>query len=108
MTEPRVTKLPGNLRPGSGAHERWDRARLGMTVSELLEAGVLPRDIPWYARRGGLVFFPPLRRAPTPTDPTEDRSRPCLCCGQTFNSEGPHNRLCGPCRGRGGNPFEPD
>lgn len=26
------------------------------------------------------------------------RQRPCLCCGQTFASEGPHNRLCDPCR----------
>jgi hypothetical protein len=27
--------------------------------------------------------------------------RPCLCCGTTFASEGPHNRLCDPCRGLG-------
>ena len=26
------------------------------------------------------------------------RKRPCLCCGDTFNSEGPHNRLCNACR----------
>ncbi len=26
--------------------------------------------------------------------------RPCLCCGATFDSEGIHNRLCNPCRGR--------
>lgn len=25
-------------------------------------------------------------------------SRPCMCCGQRFWSEGPHNRLCTPCR----------
>lgn len=24
--------------------------------------------------------------------------RPCLCCQTTFNSEGPHNRLCDTCR----------
>lgn len=32
------------------------------------------------------------------------RSRPraCLCCGHRFISEGPHNRLCGSCRTRGG------
>jgi hypothetical protein len=26
------------------------------------------------------------------------RTRPCLCCGAAFESEGPHNRLCAPCR----------
>ncbi|WP_333827752.1 hypothetical protein [Pararhodobacter sp.] len=26
--------------------------------------------------------------------------RPCMCCGQTFFSEGIHNRMCTPCRGR--------
>lgn len=25
-------------------------------------------------------------------------SRPCLCCGERFWSEGPHNRMCEPCR----------
>jgi hypothetical protein len=24
--------------------------------------------------------------------------RPCLCCGEIFRSEGPHNRLCTSCR----------
>jgi hypothetical protein len=26
------------------------------------------------------------------------RPRACLCCGTTFPSEGPHNRLCQPCK----------
>jgi len=26
--------------------------------------------------------------------------RPCLCCGREFDSEGIHNRMCTPCRGR--------
>lgn len=26
------------------------------------------------------------------------KSRPCLCCGIDFLSEGPHNRLCKACR----------
>ncbi|MBP9184883.1 MAG: hypothetical protein KBF78_17240 [Fuscovulum sp.] len=26
--------------------------------------------------------------------------RPCMCCGQEFQSEGIHNRLCDPCRHR--------
>ena len=27
--------------------------------------------------------------------------RACLCCGSVFESEGIHNRMCGPCRGLG-------
>lgn len=26
------------------------------------------------------------------------RERPCICCGETFRSEGPHNRMCYRCR----------
>jgi tRNA(Ile2) C34 agmatinyltransferase TiaS len=26
------------------------------------------------------------------------KSRACLCCGGTFDSEGPHNRMCNSCR----------
>lgn len=26
--------------------------------------------------------------------------RQCLCCGREFDSEGIHNRMCKPCRGR--------
>lgn len=28
-------------------------------------------------------------------------ARPCMCCAATFESAGPHNRLCDPCRKRG-------
>ena len=28
------------------------------------------------------------------------RNRNCLCCGAVFASQGIHNRLCRPCRGR--------
>lgn len=28
--------------------------------------------------------------------------RACMCCRQTFESEGIHNRLCPSCKGRGG------
>lgn len=30
--------------------------------------------------------------------PYAKTTRPCLCCGRPFASEGPHNRLCGRCR----------
>ena len=29
-----------------------------------------------------------------------NRIRDCLCCGVSFKSQGPHNRLCNPCRQR--------
>jgi len=29
------------------------------------------------------------------------RARPCLCCGSTFASDGPHHRLCRNCLARG-------
>ncbi len=34
------------------------------------------------------------------------RVRPCLCCGRQFNSDGPHNRLCGSCRLKSVSPYE--
>lgn len=33
-------------------------------------------------------------------DEAGKRQRPCLCCRATFESEGPHNRLCKDCRRR--------
>lgn len=36
-----------------------------------------------------------LAKAPESRRP---RTRACLCCGRSFDSEGFHNRLCGPCR----------
>lgn len=32
--------------------------------------------------------------------------RACLCCGATFQSEGPHNRLCERCRRQSASPFD--
>lgn len=32
--------------------------------------------------------------------------RKCLGCGNTFDSEGPHNRLCNRCRTRSASPFD--
>ncbi|MBY6118512.1 hypothetical protein KUV64_05165 [Mameliella alba] len=33
------------------------------------------------------------------------RRRPCICCGVSFISEGPHNRMCNGCR-HGADPFD--
>ena len=45
------------------------------------------------------------RRAPR--EKKRKQRRACMCCGKSFLSEGPHNRLCGPCRQKGddGSPY---
>jgi hypothetical protein len=50
-------------------------------------------------RRGNL---PPLTRPPT-------TPRTCMTCGETFQSEGAHNRMCEPCRrmSREISPYDP-
>lgn len=32
--------------------------------------------------------------------------RPCLCCGRTFRSEGPHHRMCINCRSKSLSPLD--
>jgi len=39
----------------------------------------------------------PNRRRDVHGEPLETETRPCLRCRQPFQSEGKHNRLCGPC-----------
>lgn len=34
------------------------------------------------------------------------RPRECLCCGATFQSEGPHHRMCERCRKQSASPFD--
>ncbi|MCL2524588.1 MAG: helix-turn-helix domain-containing protein [Betaproteobacteria bacterium] len=44
-----------------------------------------------------------------PERPPLPRKRPCLCCGQPFNSTGPQHRLCNACRlaARDASPYAP-
>lgn len=35
------------------------------------------------------------------------RERLCMCCRSPFMSDGPHNRLCGRCRGKETSPYQP-
>ena len=35
-------------------------------------------------------------------EPMPTEARPCLRCRKPFESEGPHNRLCGSCSNRAG------
>ena len=46
------------------------------------------------------------RRLETLSTQAVRRERPCMCCQQTFMSEGPHNRLCGRCRSKEKTPFD--
>lgn len=41
-----------------------------------------------------------LNRVSTARRCAKGSPRACLCCGATFKSEGPHNRLCNACRRR--------
>lgn|GEM_PF-1347309 len=38
-------------------------------------------------------------------EPVPTETRPCLRCRKPFESEGSHNRLCGPCGKRDVSPF---
>jgi hypothetical protein len=35
------------------------------------------------------------------------KRRQCMCCGNQFSSEGPHNRLCAACRKKQTSPYQP-
>jgi DNA-binding CsgD family transcriptional regulator len=58
------------------------------------------------SRQGGMPKRPPLDRArraqisKASHEAKKRTRRPCLCCGQPFMSEGPHNRLCSNCRSK--------
>lgn len=100
-----MTKLP-ELRPGSVVAQRWQSARVGMTLSQLLALGVTHGDVRAFMSNGRLAFDGPLPQA-KPRSGATRRVRPppkfgqerrCLRCTRQFISEGPHNRLCDPCR----------
>ena len=46
-------------------------------------------------------------RRSKPLKPRTAASRPCLCCGKPFVSDGAHNRLCGRCRHADISPYAP-
>ncbi len=47
----------------------------------------------------------PNRRRDVHGELLETVTRPCLPCRKPFESEGPHNRLCGPCAKLSLSPF---
>lgn len=46
------------------------------------------------------------RRIETLNLKVKKQQRACMCCGATFMSDGPHNRLCGRCRTKEKTPFD--
>lgn len=109
--EPILVSVDFKPRPDS----RWRHARPGQTFSELLGMGFRAAELRDRVAREHLRFDRPLParskrgggRPPRTAPPPGHKVRPCMCCGKTFPSEGPHNRMCGPCRMCDASPFEP-
>lgn len=118
MNEPKIIEL--RYKPTSGSP--WAALRVGMTRAEARAAlGPGPsRELSLRAKRGQIVFDPPLlakgrevKPQPPKTPPKRVKYvnrdapelRPCLCCRQSFESVGPGNRMCPQCRTRSVSPF---
>lgn len=85
------------------------RARPGSCARDLIVKQVPRRDEIYWAVFEGSVqiswLYPHEHQARAAMEserakdkPREIRKRPCLCCGVTIDSEGPHHRMCGSCR----------
>jgi hypothetical protein len=77
----------------------------GMTWERLAEevgGGISPKGLSaWWAHhtRTEQAAAEFRERFKCPTNPRQTTAqRRCLRCQKSFDSEGPHNRLCGPCR----------
>jgi len=110
VPEPRIVRLPTFSKPFP-VRERWRTARVGMTMTQLLSLGIWLSDIRHFLAKGRIAFDPPVHIATRPPGkPRErgkyqpaylrpsDKPRRCLRCSRMFASQGPHNRLCDPCR----------
>lgn len=71
-------------------------------LRELLAAGTKPCAIAKALGRNESSVY---RRIETLNNRAKTTMRPCMCCGKTFTSDGPHNRLCGACRTRQFSPY---
>lgn len=74
------------------------------TLQRLKGEGISPIAI---AKQVGRPESSVYRRLDTLAARPVRRARPCMCCRQPFMSEGPHNRLCGRCRGKETSPYQP-
>lgn len=125
VVDPRVTRLPTFTKP-SPVRERWRTARIGMTVAQLLSSGIKLSDVRYFGATGRMTFDAPVqfrtRKQLSPSKPRvvrergtykpaylrpSDKLRRCLRCSAMFASQGPHNRLCDPCRARDVSPLAP-
>jgi hypothetical protein len=59
------------------------------------------------SKRSRLPGAQPRRGRYVKGGPPGSKVRPCLTCGAPFPSEGPHNRMCGPCRVASVSPYAP-
>ena len=80
---------------------RWTPAE-DATLKRMLTEGTKPCAIAKQLRRPESSVY---RRMETLQRPAR-RERNCMCCGNTFMSDGPHNRLCGRCRTTTLSPFD--
>ncbi|MDT8856462.1 hypothetical protein RNZ50_15820 [Paracoccaceae bacterium Fryx2] len=89
-----------------------------MSTENWSKPGLARHQVVWVPGSGFVVVDPDGQRvgAPSDTRPQAERlrdeaqraadakakrgPRACLCCGRVFESEGIHNRMCGPCRNR--------
>lgn len=73
-------------------------------LRKLQTEGLTPIAI---ARRLGRAESSVYRRIDSLAANPARRERSCMCCGNKFMSEGPHNRLCGRCRLKETSPYQP-
>ena len=88
---------PPRPRPWSGSDNRLLRQLIlqGMSVPEIAKRMRRTEGaVAAYKNRHGLSAAAVRQEALGAT------MRPCMCCRTVFASQGKHNRLCDPCRGR--------
>lgn len=92
---PDLTRRREIVERGRKAGRTWDH--LAEDVGNITAKGLSA----WWASRTRTAqaqaqFRARLKRPVEPKPNTTPRA--CLRCNKTFDSEGPHNRLCAPCR----------
>lgn len=82
---------------------RWS-ADDDATLRRLKAEGVTPINI---AKQVGRAESSVYSRLEVLEGRSQRRERLCMCCRSPFMSDGPHNRLCGRCRGKETSPYQP-
>lgn len=84
---------------------RWTPAE-DAALAKLTAEGATPCAIAKQLQRPQSSVYRRLETLAMQASRPARRERPCLCCSTKFMSEGPHNRLCGRCRGKDLSPFD--